>query len=106
MAVIDNKKALHYSEGKEGVDQIPPAVLLEWGRVYTYGEQKYARDNWLNGNEWHEFYGSALRHLYKFWAGEDNDPESTLHHLAHALWNVGALLYFYDRGIGTDDRHP
>lgn len=96
--------ALHYSEGKPGVDQIPPEVLLDWGRVFTYGERKYARDNWKRGNDWHEFYGSLLRHALKWWQGEDLDPESGLPHLAHVLWNAGALHYFQLRGIGQDDR--
>lgn len=97
-------KAMHFSEGKEGVDQIPPEVLLEWGKVFNYGEKKYARDNWKKGTEWYQFYGSALRHLYRFWQGEDIDPESGLPHLAHALWNVGCLRYYQLNGLGNDTR--
>jgi hypothetical protein len=97
-------KASHYSENKSGVDQIPPELLLEWGDVFTYGAKKYGRDNWRKGTDWHEFYGSALRHLLRWWAGEDIDPESGLSHLAHALWNVGALRYYQIKGMGTDDR--
>lgn len=104
MAETNTDKALHFSEGKEGVDQIPPELLLEWGRVFSYGEQKYARDNWKKGNAFHEFYGSALRHLLRFWQGEDIDPESGLPHLAHALWNVGTLEYYRNHELGTDDR--
>lgn len=96
--------ASHFSAGKPGVDQIPVDALLEWGRVYTYGEAKYGRDNWRKGLPWHEFYGSILRHLFKWWDGEDIDPESHLPHMAHALWNVGALMHFQANGIGTDDR--
>lgn len=97
-------KALHYSADKPGVDQIPPDVLLEWGDIFTYGAKKYARDNWRKGTEWHEFYGSALRHLARFWGGEDIDPETGLPHLVHALWNCGALRYYQLHGVGTDDR--
>ena len=100
----DSNKALHYSKGKPGVDQIPVEVLLEWGEVFTYGEDKYFRDNWKSGNEWHEFYGSLLRHAYAFWKGEDIDPESGLPHLAHLTWNAGALRYYQIHGLGTDDR--
>ncbi len=100
----DSDKALHYSEGKPGVDQIPVEVLLEWGEVFSYGEKKYDRANWLKGNDWHQFQGSALRHIYAFWRGEDIDPESGLPHLSHALWNIGALRYYQIHGIGNDDR--
>lgn len=96
--------ALHYSTGKPGVDQIPPELLLEWGEVFSYGERKYARDNWKNGTAWHEFYGSLLRHAFRFWMGEDIDPESGCPHLAHVIWNAGTLRYYTLHGLGVDDR--
>jgi hypothetical protein len=97
-------KAKHFSTGKSGVDQIPPELLMAWGDIFTHGAEKYGRDNWKGGTEWHEFYGSALRHLYKWWLGETLDPDSGEPHLGHALWNVGALLYFQMHALGTDDR--
>ncbi len=98
-------KTWHYSAGKPGVDQIPPEMLLALGRVYTYGERKYARDNWKKGTDWHEFYGSALRHLLAFWSGEWDDPESGCEHLAHAIWNCTTLMYYANRGLGRDTRN-
>ena len=99
-------KALHFSEGKVGVDQLPVEVLQEWASVFTFGEKKYARDNWKKGTDYHQFYGSALRHIFKWWAGEDVDPESGINHIAHALWNLAALRYYQIHGLGTDDRNP
>ena len=96
--------ANHFSEGKPGVDQIPPQVLLELGRVYEYGQKKYGRDNWLKGTAWSEFYGSALRHVLKWWGGEDIDPESGLPHLSHAMWNIVALEHFQMQHLGVDNR--
>lgn len=104
MAENDADKALHYSEGKPGVDQIPVELLIEWGRVFSYGERKYFRDNWKRGNDWHEFIGSALRHLFAWERGQDLDPESSLPHLAHLIWNIGALRYYQLHGLGHDDR--
>ena len=114
------QKALHYSAGKSGVDQLPPDVLLAVADVYTYGGKKYARNNWMGGTDWHEFYGSALRHMLKWWNGEETDAclpdctvddekgiclqHSNLPHLAHAIWNMGTLLFFQQHGMGTDDR--
>ena len=100
----DNKKASHFSGGKSGVDQIPVEVLLEWCDVFTYGETKYGRDNWKSGTDWHEFYGSALRHMLKFWAGEDIDPESGRPHIVMAIWNLGAIRYYQLHGLGKDTR--
>lgn len=101
---MTEKKTLHYSEGKPGVDQIPPDFLLQLGMVYTYGAGKYARDNWKLGTEWSQFYGSALRHLLSWWSGEDYDRESHLHHLAHAAWNLATLYYYQTHSLGTDNR--
>lgn len=97
-------KAAHFSEDKSGVDQIPVDVLMELGQVYTFGASKYTRNNWKLGTDFHEFYGSALRHLFAFWGGEDINPESGLSHLAHALWNVAALRHYQNKRLGTDDR--
>jgi len=97
-------ETLHYSEGKSGVDQIPPEVLMALGNVYSYGEKKYSRGNWLRGTNWHEFYGSALRHMFRFWRGEWLDDESGLPHLAHAIWNLSTLFVYHQHKIGKDTR--
>lgn len=97
-------KALHFSQGKVGLDQLPAEILMEWATVFDYGAEKYARDNWRSGTEWHEFYGSIMRHLMKWWLGEDIDPETGLNHLVHAVWNAATLRYYQIHELGTDDR--
>ena len=104
VAPIETVKALHDSEDKSGVDQIPVDVLLEWGQVYTFGAKKYGRDNWRKGTDWHEFYGSVLRHLFAFWGGEDIDPESGQSHIVQGIWNLGTLRYYQLHDLGKDDR--
>jgi len=94
----------HYSEGKLPLEQIPVEMLQALAAIYRFGEVKYSRDNWKQGTDWHEFYGSALRHLTSWWLGQDLDAESQLPHLAHAIWNLTALLYYQERNLGTDDR--
>lgn len=98
-------KASHFSEGKSGVDQIPVEVLVEWGDIFTFGAKKYGRDNWKKGTDWHEFYGSALRHMFAFWGGEDIDPESGKPHVVMAIWNLGAIRYYQLHGLGKDTRY-
>jgi hypothetical protein len=97
-------RALHYSDGKPAVDQIPPEVLLSIGTIYTYGSKKYGKHNWRKGTFWSEFYGSGLRHLFKWWSGEEIDEESGCDHLDHALWNFITLRYYRLRKKGIDDR--
>lgn len=115
------EKAKHFDTGKIGVDQIPPEMLLELGRIYSYGEKKYGRDNWKGGMDWSQVYGSAMRHILSFWDGQDLDlcddsndcagegaeycpKHSRLPHLAHAIWNITTLMYYQNHSVGTDNR--
>lgn len=97
-------ETMHYSSGKLGVGQIPPLMLAHLGLVYSYGEGKYAKDNWKNGTKWSEFIESADRHFLFWKSRESRDPESGLHHLAHAIWNLTTLLYYEEHDLGMDDR--
>jgi hypothetical protein len=42
--------------------------------------------------------------MWAYWKGEDNDPETGLSHLAHAMCCVMFLLSYHLRKVGTDDR--
>ena len=97
-------KALHYSTGKLGLDQLDWNVLAQDAAVLNFGEFKYFRANWQNGNLYSEMFGSAMRHLMFWWLGEENDPESGLPHLAHARINLMFLMYWQAEGVGEDNR--
>jgi len=97
------------SAGKKGVkdarfDLIPVDALWSVAKVFGKGAEKYAVRNWERGYDWSKTYGAMQRHLSLFWQGEDRDPETGLPHLAHVAWHALALLTFYLRGTGTDDR--
>lgn len=88
----------------ERYDLIPFAALDELARVYGMGAQKYDDDNYLNGYRYRLSLGALLRHVAAWGKGEDRDPESGLHHLAHAAWHCFALQMFQRHDLGTDDR--
>ena len=68
-------------------------ALWEVGRVGTYGANKYTDRGWVSVPNGLQRYGDALlRHYLQYKRGEAFDPESDLHHLAHAAWNALALL--------------
>lgn len=70
-----------------------PNALEAVGQVLTFGAQKYAAHSWQTVPEGEERYKSALlRHLLAVGKGEDIDPESNLHHLAHAACNALFIL--------------
>jgi len=86
------------------IGSIDPQALMELAKVAGFGEQKYARLNYLNGYDWSLSYDACQRHLHAFWSGEDLDPESGLPHLAHAGWHCMGMLAFMIHQLGTDDR--
>jgi len=85
---------------------LDPVSLIEASRVAGYGAAKYAAFNYLRGYDWAHSFNAMQRHALLFWAGEDFDEESELHHMAHAAWHCLALVSFALRGVGTDTRPP
>lgn len=93
---------LRYDNDKIRWDLVPPEID-EYVKVGTFGATKYTPRNWEKGMDWSRCWNSMMRHLWAWQRGERNDPESGLHHLAHAAWNVFALMVYDMRGIGKDD---
>lgn len=83
---------------------IDPQALLRMAEVAGFGEEKYARLNYLNGYAWSLSFDAMQRHMLAFWSGQNNDEESGLPHLAHAGWHCMAMLAFLEKGLGDDDR--
>lgn len=107
----DKKKALEaggakWSAGKARFDLIPPESLFALADVCTFGAKKYKDRNWEKGLPWGEFFGATMRHLWSWWLGEKNASDSGLPHLAHAAWNVFALLSYELRGMSSFDDRP
>jgi Domain of unknown function (DUF5664)/Domain of unknown function (DUF4406) len=83
---------------------IDPQALLTLAEISGMGARKYSAFNYLLGYDWSLSFNAMQRHMLTFWAGQDNDDESGLPHVAHAAWHCLALLAFLQRDIGTDDR--
>lgn len=63
-----------------------PLALEQVVQVLTYGSRKYADHNWLYVERAEQRYLSAgMRHEAALQQGEQADPETGLHHLAHKL---------------------
>lgn len=77
---------------KPRMSLIPQLAKLEVAKVMTYGAEKYADYNWMDGFDWTILTDAAERHITSFNCGEDVDAESGLHHLAHAACCV-MMLY-------------
>lgn len=96
--------ALRYNAGKPRVELLPPQALMEIGKVFDFGAQKYGDYNWQKGFKWTSVCASLLRHVYYWLAGEDNDPESGINHMAHVGANVLMLLWYILNKKGVDNR--
>lgn len=95
-----------YDDGKPRYDLLPADALHEVVRVLTFGAQKYVPHNWENGIQYGRVFGAIMRHMWAYWRGEDLDPETNIHHVAHAVTNGLFLLAFVLRGMSDFDDRP
>jgi hypothetical protein len=90
-------KGRKFDGGKLEYGLLPPLALEETVKVLTFGSQKYERDNWQKVSESKRRYFDALqRHVWSWKQGEQIDPESGLHHLAHAMC---CLMFLYEHDV-------
>lgn len=88
-----------HDRGKPRWSLLPSSILTVL-RVAEYGAQKYSLDNWQLVDDARRRYFDALqRHVWAWWSGEMNDPESGEHHLAHATCCALYLIWFDANGI-------
>jgi hypothetical protein len=84
----------------------PLRALESTVRVLEFGAKKYAKGNWAKGMSWSVCFTCTMSHLSKSFQGEENDEESGINHLAHAMCNMLFLLGYRDLYPEGDDRLP
>lgn len=78
-------EGIKYDTEKPRYDLFPVEALEEITNVLTYGAKKYADNNWRKVEPCNDrYYAAAMRHMIAHRKGEQTDPESGFHHLAHA----------------------
>lgn len=74
-------------------------------KVRMFGAKKYARGNFkITGFKYTRSLAAALRHIFAYLGGEDNDPESGLSHLGHAICSIEHCIYDNKHHPENDDR--
>jgi len=73
-------------EGKGRFDLLPPYAMEELAKVFERGVY-YGERNWELGQPLSAFTDSAVRHIFKWMRGEEDED-----HLAAAAWNVMCAL--------------
>jgi hypothetical protein len=87
-------EAIRYDSDK------PMWNLLDWEFIHevvlvlTKGASKYSPENWKKGMNFSRPFNSLIRHVYSWWRGENNDPETGCSHLAHACANLMFLFRY------------
>jgi len=93
-----------FDGGKLQYGLLPPAALQATVEILTFGAEKYEPNNWKYVPESKRRYFDAMqRHVWAWKSGEQNDPESGKHHLAHALCCL-MFLYEHDTIYSVDDK--
>lgn len=97
------KGAKHDSD-KPRMDLVDSEAITQLAAVLTFGAEKYAAHNWRAGISYSRLIAALLRHTFAYLRGEDNDPESGLSHIAHAMCCCMFLLGLQKRPE-LDDRY-
>lgn len=94
------------NQGKPQLARVPMSTKVALAEVLEHGSRKYDWENWRKGYSWVDTASAAMRHLEKWldpsWA--DQDEETQLSHLSHALTNIAFLIEYERCGTGNDDR--
>ena len=79
-------------KGKLMWSLIPTGPMREIVKVFMYGMDLYGYENWKH-LEPRRVYDAIHRHITAWWDGERVDPETGLHHMAHAATNCIFLIW-------------
>lgn len=86
-----------FDGGKLQYGLVPPLALKATVDVLTFGAEKYEPDNWKHvPDSKRRYFDAVQRHVWAWKEGEQIDPESGRHHLAHALCG---LMFLYEHDI-------
>jgi hypothetical protein len=86
---------------------VPLGVVAELGVAMLEGAAKYGRHNYRGvGVRASVYFDATIRHLFKWWEGEDIDADSSMHHVTKALASLAVLRDAQMQGKCSDDRPP
>ena len=101
--VADPKAA--FGSAKPGFSSIPPVALLNLGKAMENGRDKYGHMNWRKTPvETLTYVDAGFRHLAVYLDGENSDPDSGLHPLAHVMACCAIVLDAEAQGTLVDNR--
>lgn len=105
--MTETKQGMKFDDGKIPTDLFSVPAYIGVCKVLQFGAKKYAAWNWSKGLLYMRVYAATLRHLFLWVAGEDNDQETGLSHIDHAMCELMFLSHFMknpDKYKAFDDR--
>jgi len=103
--VVDNNPKSLAAKDKLKMSVVPVEALKELARVMNNGADKYGKLNWRkDGITTSTYYDAIERHLMAWFTGEDMDPDSGLHPLAHIAASCLIVMDAELHNTLTDDR--
>lgn len=100
----DNPKT-RFGLAKPPIALIPGPALVVTAEAFGDGAKKYGPANWREKPVTTSTYTSAaMRHLLAWIDGEENAPDSGVHHLGHAIGCLAILIDAQAQGSLNDDR--
>ena len=100
-----NKGGAKHDTGKPRLELISTVAAFKKAQILGLGAEKYGINDWRKGIAWSRLVGAALRHIFLWLDGEDNDAESRISHLAHAACSIDFLLEYEKTHRELDDRY-
>lgn len=99
--------AKKFNKGKTRISILPLLAIKEVKKVAEMGAVKYGAHNYRDGRPVCDWLDAGYRHAFDEFLGEgiDLDPESKIHHLAHAAWNMLVALEQMLTKPELDDRY-
>ena len=101
---MKNELGKRFNEGKLRWSLVDLSTFEDLVKVLMNGATKYGDFNWQKGLPITEVYESLIRHLVSFMNGENNDKESGLSHLDHALCNLYFMKWYMINKPEMDNR--
>lgn len=86
------------TDGKGDMYSLPPAAMLRLSRQYEQGAAKYSQKNYMKGIPVSRFMDSALRHIFKYLDGMDDED-----HLSAAAFNILGAMQMENRNPDMQD---
>ena len=87
-------KGVKHDQGKLRWDLLPILLVQEVIKVLMAGSEKYEDNNWKHiEHKYPRYWNAAMRHMTQYVTEGQNDDETGLNHLAHAICCMLFLLW-------------